>query len=136
MNLFFFKSNKFYPLLFIIAKLSSNEEFEYLEKYTNDIFQILINKKEATEENILIFSIIKDYNKSTINLILPAIKSNVTLSERCFNDTKFVNSIIIEILKKMETEFYFELNNDDTVIIYLIKVNLMGLIKYYKTNVI
>ena len=83
------------------------------------------------EENILIFSVIKDYDKSTENLILPSTKSNQKLTERCYKETKFVNNLVVETLRKSDTEFYIEFL-PDKILIHPVKLNLMSLSKYYK----
>lgn len=135
MKLFFFKPEAFKPLIFLITKLSSDSEFEKLEAWTHELFQILIDMKEANHENILIFSAIKDHNKKTINLILPSTKSSQTLTERCHKNTHFINAVIIETLKKSDSEFYIEIpENNEKVLIHPIKLNLMSLSEYYSTQ--
>ena len=130
MKLFYYKPKLFNPILFLIIKISDKNEMNMLENWTNKLFQILIEHGNATEENILIFSIIKDYNKSTENIILPSTKSNLKLTERCHKETKFVNNLVIETLQKSETEFYIELL-PEKVLIHNIKLNLMVLSKFY-----
>lgn len=131
MKLFFFKPDKYYPLLFIITKLSNEEEYNKLLELTSDIFHALLDNEEADDSNIIIFSIIKDYNKTTINLILPSVKSNKTLVEKCHSNTQFLNLLVIEVLNNKDTEFYFEFSNNK-LLLHPIKMNLMGLSKYYK----
>ena len=133
MKLFFFKPNFFSPLLIIISKISSNDEYEKIEAMTNEIFHILMENNDANENNILIFSFIKDYNKSTLNLILPSTKSPKILTNRCHIDTKFMNSVIIETLNNTNTEYYFEITNNK-ILIHMININLMALSDFYKIN--
>jgi hypothetical protein len=130
MKLFFYKPIQFNPLLLLITKLSSRDEYAKLEAITKDIFQILIDHKLASEENILIFSVIKDYEKSTINLILASTKSNPTLTKRCYNETKFINEIIVESLKKMDSELYLDIQ-DHKIVIVQQQLNLMAFSKFY-----
>lgn len=130
MKLFFFKPKKFNPLLIIIIKISSLDELEKIEAMTSEIFQILIDNKDATEENILIFSIIKDYDKSTTNLILPSTNSSQTLTDRCHKDTQFMNAIVIETLKNCDTEYHLELN-DSKIYMHIIHLNLISLSNFY-----
>jgi hypothetical protein len=92
MKLFFYKPKQFSPIIFLIVKISSNDELEKIEAWTHELFQILIEQKEATEENILVFSIIKDHEKSTINLILPSTKSNL------YSPCSFKSYVFIKIL--------------------------------------
>ena len=131
MKLFFYKSIEYDPLLFIIVKLSSKEELIKLEELTNEIFLILFNENNATQNNILIFSIIKDYEKSTINLILPSTNSNQELTDNCHKNHLFINKIIIDLLNKSETEFYFEII-ENKILIHYVQLNLMSFSKFYK----
>ena len=130
MKLFYYKPKQFNPILFLVAKISNKDEMEKLEAWTNELFQILIEHGDANKENILIFSVIKDYDKSTENLILPSTKSSPKLTERCHKETKFVNNLVIETLRKSDTEFYIELL-PEKVLIHDVKLNLMVLSKFY-----
>ena len=131
MKLFFFKPKEFSPLLFIITQLSTKESTKKLESMAHEIFQVLIEQNMANDTNILIFSIIKDYEKSTANLILPAIKSNNKLVDRCHNNTNFVNSVVVQTLTNFFSEFCLEIIDDD-IIIHPEKLNINTLIPYYK----
>lgn len=133
MKLFFYKPKQFSPIILLIVKISSNDELEKLETWAHELFQILMDQKEATEENILILSIIKDHEKATINLIVPSTKSNDKLVTRCHNDTNFVNALVVETLKKSDTEFYIELA-ESKVYIHTVHLNLMAFSKFYKVK--
>lgn len=130
MKLFYYRPKQFNPILFLITKIANKDEMEKLEIWTNELFQILIDHGNANEENILIFSVIKDYDKLTENLILPSTKSNIKLTERCHKNTKFVNNLVVETLKNSDTEFYIELLSDK-VLIHQIKLNMMFLSNFY-----
>ncbi len=133
MKLFFYKPKCFSPLILLIVKISSNDELERVEAWAHELFQILMDQKEANEENILVISIIKDHDKSTINLIVPSTKSNDKLVTRCHSDTNFVNAVVVETLKKSDTEFYIELG-ESKVFIHSVHLNLMALSKFYKVK--
>lgn len=133
MKLFFFKPKIFNPILIIVAKIASNYEYEKIEAMSNELFHILIENNDATESNILILSIIKDYNKTTSNLILPSTKSSKILTNRCYNDTKFLNRIIIQTLNNTDIEYYFEIT-DNKILMHMININLMALSDFYEIN--
>jgi hypothetical protein len=133
MKLFFYKLKQFSPLLLLVAKLSSRDEYDKLEAMTEDIFQILIDHELASEENILIFSVIKDYEKSTINLILPSTKSNPTLTEQCYNETKFINEIVVLLLKNTDSELNLDIQ-DHKIYIVQQQLNLMAFSKFYSVK--
>jgi hypothetical protein len=132
MKLFFYKPKRFNPLIFLICKLSNKEELEKLEAWTTEIFQILLEENEATNENILIFSIIKEFEKSTVNLVMASTKSNQTLTNRCYKDKVFLNAVIVETLKKSNSKFYIELTNEK-VLIHQKELNLSSLSQFYST---
>ena len=130
MKLFYFKPNQFKPILIIVAKLDNEDSVGKLEAYTHEIFQILMDEKQADESNILVFSVIKDHEKSTINLILPSIKSNMKLVAKLESDTQLVNKIIVQTLMKSNTELYFEFK-ESKILIHSNKLNLESLTKFY-----
>jgi hypothetical protein len=137
MKLFIYNPKKYNPLIFIIAKVSSKEENDNIELFANDIFQLLIDNKTATDSNTLIFSVIKDYDKTTRNLILPSNKSNAELVNNCINkeNTNVINNIIIDILIHNDSEFFLEFvfsDNNTKILIHTININLSSLSKYYK----
>ena len=133
MKLFFYKPKRFSPLIIIVAKIESKDNLEKIEAMSSEIFQILIDNNDANEENILVFSIIKDYDKSTTNLILPSTKSSQNLTNRCLVDTKFMNAVIIETLKNSDTEYYLELT-DCKIYMHMTHLNLMALANFYSIN--
>lgn len=129
MKLFFYKLDKS-PLLFIICKLSSINEMERIEALYNNVFQILVDEKVACEENILIFSIIKDFNKTIENIILPAKNSNEELIHTCHTNNNAINIMIVELLKNVDSEFYIEIQ-EFKILIHNIKLNMGTLASFY-----
>jgi hypothetical protein len=111
MRLFVYRPLEFTPLIFIISKINDNEMLEKFEASFNDVFQILIDEKFATNTNILIFSAIKDYDKTTQNYVLPSTKSNNDIIEKCHNNTKFLNILIKQTLINFPTSFYLDFDN-------------------------
>lgn len=131
MNLFYFKYHKYNPFIFIIVKIDIESEMELLEAWTNEIFQILLDENKATLDNILIFSIIKDYEEKTINLILPSTKSNTKLVTECENNTELLNKAIVDTLLYTDSDFYFEITNSK-IKMHMINISLAPLAGYYK----
>jgi hypothetical protein len=133
MKLFIFKPEDFSPLIFVVTKLESQESVNRLENMTDEIFQILVEQGEANNTNILIFSIIKDHMKSTINMILPAINSNKKMVDKCHKNTQFVNAMIVQILQNYFCEFYFNIDMEE-ITIYHERMNISQLIGYYSVS--
>jgi hypothetical protein len=130
MKLFYFNPKNFSPILVVVAKLDSTEKVEKLEAYTHEIFQILMDENEATESSIIIFSIIKDHEKSTINMILPSTKSNMDYVKKYEEDVQLVNKIIVQTLMKNNTKFYFEIL-ENKILIHMKELNLGELTQFY-----
>lgn len=131
MNLFYFKVKKYEPFIFIIVKIDNKSDMEKLKVWTNEIFQILIDHKKAKLNNILIFSIINDYEEKTTNLILPSTGSNNALVHKCENNTELLNKAIVEILLTTDSEFYLEVG-DNKVKMHIINISLAPLAEFYK----
>lgn len=129
MNIFIYKPKIYNPIIIAVVKISSDQELNLLLSWTNELFQILIDNNEATTENILIFSIIKDHLNKTSNLILPSTKSDLKLVNKCEN-TLFINSIISNTLLNSDTKFYIDLKNDKIFLHYK-KLNLGIYSKFY-----
>jgi hypothetical protein len=130
MKLFYYKPTQFNPIIFLITKISNKDEMKKIEDWANKLFQILIEHGNANDQSIIIFSVIKDYNKTTENLILPSTNSNQKLTERCHKEMKFVNDLVVKTLTNYDTEFYIEVLLDK-VLIHEDKLNLMAFSKFY-----
>lgn len=131
MNFFYFKPKSFAPIQVVIIKVSSNDEYEMVESFSNEIFQILYDNKDVDSSTILLISVIKDYDKSIKNLVIPSTKSNERLTDRCHQAVDFTNSIIVETIKNNDTEYFIEVKNDK-ILIHQKRINLMSLIGFYK----
>ena len=58
MKLFFYKPKQFSPIIILIVKIFSNDELQKIEAMAHELFLILMEQNVATEENILIISIL------------------------------------------------------------------------------
>ena len=130
MKIFFFNPMNNSPLIILLLKIKSIEEEQQLETIADDIFTVLLEEKYITNEAILVFSIIKDYSQTTCNLILPTIYSNKDIVEKYYENTKLLNSIIVEVIKNTDCDFYFEIKKNK-IIVYNKQLNLMSFANYY-----
>jgi hypothetical protein len=133
MKLFYFRPKKYEPIQILVSKIENEKELIKLEELTSELFQYLYDQKEASSESILIFSIIKDYNHSTENLILPSTNSSPELVQRCHENTDLLNGLIVDTLTKTDCEYYFEFKNDK-ILHHPINLNLGSLGQYYSFN--
>jgi hypothetical protein len=131
MRFFYFFSKQYYPLVFLIGKLVNQDEMTKFESLTDELFKLLIEKNNADDKSIVIFSVIKDWDRKTENLIKPTPKSDQEILEKVHNNTPFLNNIIINILKSTDCGFYIEIN-ENKVKIYNGQIGLTSLAQYYK----
>lgn len=130
MKIFFFNPINNNPLIILLLKIKSVEEEQHLESIAYDIFSILLEEEYITKESILVFSIIKDYNQTTCNLILPTIYSDKDIVEKYYENTKLLNTIIVEIIKNTDCNFYFGIKKNK-LIVYDKQINLMAFANYF-----
>jgi hypothetical protein len=110
MELFYYNKNITKPIIFILVKILSNEDEIFLEEHTETIFKILIDNNLATESDILIFNLIKEYEEKIINWILPSTKSNLEIVKKIETNTHLVNNIICQTIINSSCSNLLELN--------------------------
>jgi len=110
MELFYYNKNITKPIIFILVKILSNEDEIFLEEHTETIFKILIDNNLATESDILIFNLIKEYEEKIINWILPSTKSNLEIVKKIETNTPLVNNIICHTIINSSCSNLLELN--------------------------
>jgi hypothetical protein len=110
MELFYYNKNITKPIIFILVKILSNEDEIFLEEHTETIFKILIDNNLATESDILIFNLIKEYKEKIINWILPSTKSNLEIVKKIETNTHLVNNIICQTIINSSCSNLLELN--------------------------
>jgi hypothetical protein len=110
MELFYYNKNITKPIIFILVKILSNEDEIFLEEHTETIFKILIDNNLATESDILIFNLIKEYEEKIINWILPSTKSNLEIVKKIETNTLLVNNIICQTIINSSCSNLLELN--------------------------
>jgi hypothetical protein len=112
MNLYVYIHEKISPIIFIICKLKNKNEYDMLEKYQDDIFKILYQQNIANNETILVFSVFKDYINKKNFLIKTTINSNFKLSNLLFSNNSITQTLLYDIITKINTEYLLEINND------------------------
>lgn len=116
MQLFYYNKNITKPIIFILVKILSNEDEIFLEEHTETIFKILIDNNLASESDILIFNLIKEYEEKIINWILPSTKSNLQIVNKIETNTALVNNIIYQTIINSSCSNLLELNmNTDSL---------------------
>jgi len=114
-TLFYYNEGKIKPFIFLVAKVSNDNDINLLEEYTENIFKILIDNQLSNESDILIINIIKEHEGKIINWILPSVKSDTKIVESIENNSELVNDILITVLENMncKTEILLNEANED-----------------------
>ena len=115
MQLFYYNNKFIKPIIFIIIKITSNDEEFLLKENTETIFKILIDNNFATDSDILIFNLIKEHEEKIINWILPCTKSNIDIVNTIENDN-IINTIIYQTIINYPCQNILELNMDDDIL--------------------
>ena len=131
LDLYYFNQKINEPIVFFIVKVFSEKEEEFLKKYTNFLFQTLIENKYASSDSIVIFNVVKEYSNKIINWILPSKTSNLKILQQIEKDNNIINSIITKTLNeyKCETQLVF---SENELKIQSCKINLKCLTEYYQ----
>jgi hypothetical protein len=106
MQLYFFNSDDYKPYIIFIVRVLDSDELDYIKDNLINIFELLIEDKLATKEDLLIFSLIKEYNKKIENIILPFSEKNYDKADY------FNNDIIIKILRTENCMFFYDCSGD------------------------
>jgi len=98
--------NNIKPYVILIVRVLDEDEYEYIQKNMINISQILIEDYIVDDTDLLIFSLIKEYNKKIENVIQSYSPNN----ENKINT--FNNNIIINILQNCNCNIIYECTAD------------------------
>jgi hypothetical protein len=76
MQLYLFNNIKIKPYVILIVRVLDEQEYEYIQNNFTNIFEILIEDDIADIDDLLVFSLIKEFNKKIENFIQPFSKKN------------------------------------------------------------
>ena len=106
------------PVVFAVANIVSKDEVKYLEKNSMEIYSLLIENKIIKIDTILIFVLVKQFNKKKSFMIQHSIKSNNKLVEIFEKKTDKVEELSFDVLTKSLTKYLLNIDNN------LIKINI------------
>jgi hypothetical protein len=118
-------------IIFLISRISSYQEQIEIEEKKDDFFRLLIENNLAETDSIIIFSLIRDYNESTINLILPSTNSNEKVINKLVDNTLETNNLISETIINNESTIKLVFENNEILLFY--ETNILNeFIYFYK----
>ena len=112
MYLYYFNPSFIDPIKILIVRIISDYEYNYLVENTTEIFQLLIDDNLANQDDILVFSLIKEHSYKIENIILPFSEANLNYVDK-YDDHHKLNNLIIDILNKTNCFIFFDLENNE-----------------------
>ena len=132
MLVYVYKPYKYNPIIILLSMVSCEEEFIYLEDSTDELFGYLFNNNYADTTNIILLSVIKQYDKTTSSLIIPSIHTNQDVINYC-DHVQFTNNIIVDTIKNSDSIFYHDIDmSTNKMKIYDKSTNLSHFASYYR----
>lgn len=102
MQLYLYNNIKIKPYVILIIRVTDLSEYEFIQNNMVNITEILLNDDTIDYDDLLIFSLIKEYSKNIENFIQPLSSKN----ENKIDD--FNNNIIINIIKNTNCSVIYE----------------------------
>ncbi len=102
MQLYLFNNIKIKPYVILIIRVLDEEEYVYIQNNFENIFEILLEDDVIDNDDLLVFSLIKEYNKKIENFIKHYNKTNEHMIDN------FNNQIICTILEKTNCNIMYE----------------------------
>lgn len=124
MQLYLFNNIKIKPYVILIVRVIDEEEYIYMQNNFTNIFDILLDDDAIDNDDLLVFSLIKEYNKKIENFIQPFTNINENKID------SFNNEIIINILKNTNCNIMYECYSN-TIKKKLCNINMEFLIEKY-----
>jgi hypothetical protein len=124
MQLYLFNNKNIKPYVILIVRVTDEDEYIYIQNNFTNIFDILINDDVVDNTDLLVFSLIKEYNKKIENFIQPFKNLNQD------DIDLFNNDIIIEVLKNANCNIVYECYSN-TLKKKLCNMNMEFLIEKY-----
>jgi predicted RNA methylase len=114
MLLYFIKSKDNLGLLYV--RIDKLEDEEIIEENSDLVFGLLIEKYLLDEKSILVFNILRDYNKKINSWILPSKYSDTELIDKCFNEPYYLDSVNKESLINIKCYQTIEIINEELIL--------------------
>jgi hypothetical protein len=130
MYIYLFQNLNFKPINILIVRIIDKFEYEYLLDNITDIFQLLIDSKYVEKDDVIIYSLINEYEYKIKNIILPFTEKNKDIVNDIGDQPDKINNVIIHILKNTNCKISLELIGDK-LILNEVDYDMSCLIKKY-----
>jgi hypothetical protein len=116
MYIYLFKNLDFKPINILIVRIMDKFEYEYLLDNITDIIQLLIDSEYLEKDDVIIYSLINEYEYKIKNIILPFTNKNNEIINDIGDDPNKINNVIMHILTTTKCNIFLELIGDKLIL--------------------
>jgi hypothetical protein len=116
MYIYLFKNLNFKPINILIVRIIDKFEYEYLLDNITDIIQLLIDSEYLEKDDVIIYSLINEYEYKIKNIILPFTDKNKEIINDIGDKPDKINNVIMHVLKNTNCNVFLELIGDKLIL--------------------
>lgn len=130
MYIYLFKNLDFKPINILIVRIIDKFEYEYFLDNITDIVQLLIDSEYLEKDDVIIYSLVNEYEYKIKNIILPFTNKNSEIINDIGDNPDKINNVIMHVLKNTNCNVFLELIGDK-LILKNVDYNMSFLIEKY-----
>ena len=116
MYIYLFKNLEFKPINFLIVRIIDKFEYDYFLDNIIDIVQLLIDSNYLEKDDVIIYSLINEYEYKIKNIILPFTDKNKDIVNDIGDQPDKINNVIMHVLKNTNCNIFLELIGDKLIL--------------------
>ena len=116
MYIYLFKNLDFKPINILIVRITDKFEYEYFLDNITDIIQLLIDSVYLEKDDVVIYSLINEYEYKIKNIILPFTDKNKDIINDIGDNPDKINSVIMHVLRNTKCNIFLELIGDKLIL--------------------
>ena len=116
MYIYLFKNLDFKPINILIVRITDKFEYEYFLDNITDIIQLLIDSMYLEKDDVVIYSLINEYEYKIKNIILPFTDKNKDIINDIGDNPDKINSVIMHVLRNTKCNIFLELIGDKLIL--------------------
>ena len=116
MYIYLFKNLDFKPINILIVRITDKFEYEYFLDNITDIIQLLIDSIYLDKDDVVIYSLINEYEYKIKNIILPFTDKNKDIINDIGDNPDKINNVIMHVLRNTKCNIFLELIGDKLIL--------------------
>lgn len=116
MYIYLFKNLDFKPINILIVRITDKFEYEYFLDNITDIIQLLIDSIYLEKDDVVIYSLINEYEYKIKNIILPFTDKNKDIINDIGDNPDKINNVIMHVLRNTKCNIFLELIGDKLIL--------------------